>query len=715
MYRIIIFVGLFFISSQAWATTWYVRVNGGNTSQCTGTTNADYPGSGTGQACAFSNPMYVGGAGCGNTGGNTCDVSAKWGNGDTIDIDGDNGSAQAQYPIGYDSTGVVTPTNGSNCSAGGSENCTMSNLPDGATIQTTPGSVHQAQLWGREHIAQIINDNYNASIGNTINNLEITQHSSCVYQGSDPNHSTGGFPNVCANSSPYGPWALAGMSLTGTNITIENNWIHGIAQWGVTTGSLSGLTESGNTISGNGGGGFGIGQNDSGSTINFNGATKVSNETIVFNGCGEVYPMHSSDPFDTLNYHNCSDDTSGHILADGWACEASSCDLNSSDTVTLTNVNVSYNTKGGIDNLHMNATGTLYAYRVRAEGNESQQMKINYASAYVENSQLINDCNYFQGQPFETIYDFAGNLLPNASAGSNWDFCRAGGNTIRIAVQGSGVYNVSNSTLYSNGGNQVELPGDVTCTSSERVNLNNNLFINAPDHTYNGGTNTEMWENDTGIGSCNPIVENYNLDYEDSNPSLCAGSHDICNNPSNAAVTGSFALNANGNTTYNLTGLATQMYPSPSGALVGAANSSLVLTGSNNDYNNVSRGVLGSWTIGSYQVNSCVASTQTCLSSECCSPNSCSSSNTCTGSCSSNGQSCSGSDTGNTTCCSQLCQTGSCVSCLSNSQACTTGAQCCTGICTGSICTPPPSGTPNAEQYQCIISGKTNIGGQTKT
>ncbi len=36
-------------------TTYFVRNGGGTTTQCLGTTNADYPGSGTGQPCAFSN------------------------------------------------------------------------------------------------------------------------------------------------------------------------------------------------------------------------------------------------------------------------------------------------------------------------------------------------------------------------------------------------------------------------------------------------------------------------------------------------------------------------------------------------------------------------------------------------------------------------------------------------------------------------------------
>lgn len=45
---------LVLLASTAEATIYYVRNGGGTTTQCTGTTNANYPGSGTGQACAYA-------------------------------------------------------------------------------------------------------------------------------------------------------------------------------------------------------------------------------------------------------------------------------------------------------------------------------------------------------------------------------------------------------------------------------------------------------------------------------------------------------------------------------------------------------------------------------------------------------------------------------------------------------------------------------------
>ena len=41
-------------SARLQPTIWYVRGDGGTTIQCTGKTNAMYPGSGTGRPCAYA-------------------------------------------------------------------------------------------------------------------------------------------------------------------------------------------------------------------------------------------------------------------------------------------------------------------------------------------------------------------------------------------------------------------------------------------------------------------------------------------------------------------------------------------------------------------------------------------------------------------------------------------------------------------------------------
>ena len=54
---VFLFFGLSGVAQAA--TTYYVRTDGGSDTQCTGKTDAAYPGSGTSQACAFSHPFYV--------------------------------------------------------------------------------------------------------------------------------------------------------------------------------------------------------------------------------------------------------------------------------------------------------------------------------------------------------------------------------------------------------------------------------------------------------------------------------------------------------------------------------------------------------------------------------------------------------------------------------------------------------------------------------
>ena len=45
--------------STAQATTWYVRVDGGDAVQCNGRSNLPYPGIGIGRACAWKHPFFA--------------------------------------------------------------------------------------------------------------------------------------------------------------------------------------------------------------------------------------------------------------------------------------------------------------------------------------------------------------------------------------------------------------------------------------------------------------------------------------------------------------------------------------------------------------------------------------------------------------------------------------------------------------------------------
>ncbi len=59
MKTLIKLVLLLSLAASAHATTWYVRTDGGNRTQCTGKANAAYPGTGTAKACAFKHPFWL--------------------------------------------------------------------------------------------------------------------------------------------------------------------------------------------------------------------------------------------------------------------------------------------------------------------------------------------------------------------------------------------------------------------------------------------------------------------------------------------------------------------------------------------------------------------------------------------------------------------------------------------------------------------------------
>lgn len=59
MKKFILSILLLLLAPALHATTWHIRTDGGSATQCTGTTNAAYPGSGSAQACAFNHPFWL--------------------------------------------------------------------------------------------------------------------------------------------------------------------------------------------------------------------------------------------------------------------------------------------------------------------------------------------------------------------------------------------------------------------------------------------------------------------------------------------------------------------------------------------------------------------------------------------------------------------------------------------------------------------------------
>lgn len=669
------FILFFFISSQTWAATWWIRDGGGSIystsagpNKCNGHTNAVYS-SGASPNCAVSNPMLILGAGCGNYGGGPCTVSSVIASGDVVNIVGDSDNSpgsQAQYAIG---SGVTT--NAGNCSSG--INCTMANPPAGSgpinlTIIQGFGT-HTPQLYGINGVNQVLEGD-NSYV--QLNNMEITDHSSCIY-GFPASGTVDGFPLQCVSGS--GPWAKEGVYYGGTGSSMENMWIHGIAHNGTDSDNLSGFLSYNNIIAGNAFNGDAPGNIYSGSTVILNNVT-WQNDTIVYNGCGEHYPMHSSDPYDTANYHDCyEDNNSGQ--GDGLGNQAGSA--NCAGNLQFINDDVSFNQQDGLDFLHCQANGNFYMYRTRTEGNMGQQVKINMTNWYIENSLIVGDCYYFHGQTFQY------------TGGSTPDYCRAGGDAISVYFNG-GSYNIDNSTILVTGPATIDAGNGGTCTGAT-LNLYNDNFIGGYNTPQYGNNALATWIDEECTTGSYTLNEDYNhvWNYNGSQVQCgtSPGTHDQCAD-TNAGTTTTITTSMVGpNAYYAGNDLGHLLYPKTGGQLPGNANSSLTLTGTSNDFNNVTRPPM-TYSIGSYTLNSCVATGGACFEAgECCNGGTCTNNICVSGSCTANGNTC----ITNASCCSSLCSGGACVSCLTNGNACSSNASCCSNICSNSFCSSGSSGS----------------------
>ena len=632
MKKLIISILFILISTPVWATVYYVRDGGGSvygtsngTNVCNGQTNAVYS-LGASPNCAVKNPMLILGSGCGNYGGSTCDVSRLISSSDTVDINGDSDiSGQAQYCIG---AGCLTTTSG-NCPNGYGINCTMANLPSGSVgnptiIQTTPGSTHQAQLWGNNGVNQVLEMDGSYILAN---NLEITDHSTC---------GNGAPVNACSGSG--GPWG-GKMSLVfygGTGSEIENSWIHGGAHSGTDSDNFSNFTSYNNIIAGNAFNGEGPGGIYSGSALTVSGTNTWQNDIIVYSGCIENYPLHSNSPYDTANYSKCyEDNNSGQ--GDSFGFQSNTTSL--SGSLYIINSDISFGQQDGLDFLHT-GSGNVYIYRTRFEGNMGQQVKLNVTNAYIENSEIIGDCFYFADSGLQ----YTGGNYP--------DYCRAAGDQIALVMNG-GTYTIDNTTMLAVAPAHIDAGTSAACSGT--FNMYNDNVIGG----YNrlGGSGYAKWIDTECTSGSYTLNEDYNHVWNTSAQSQCGsspGTHDKCSDTTAGTSTAMTSSIIGPTAYYSGNDLGHLMYPASSGQLISNANSGVSLQGTANDFNNYSRGSF--WTIGSYQINSTVAGGSVCFSDGECASGTCTGNICAAASCSSNGISCSI----NSNCCSNSCISGLC-------------------------------------------------------
>jgi hypothetical protein len=327
------------------ATTYYVRVDGGDARQCTGRANAAYSGRGNAQACAWKHPgIALPPSGAPRIAG-----------GDILRI------ASGTYRIGDDGYLQAVPSGPSAASP--------------TRILGSAGAV--PKLVGTHGIHRVLNLDGSSNI--EIGNLEITDGSDCVFKHA----------NARAACDDSMPWARVGLYARGSkNVWLHDVNIHGMAARGMNAGGLADWTIERVKLNRNGSAGWdtnvGAGSFNTGRIV-------LRHVEIAWNGCGER--VSSGEPWACW-----AQKTGGY--GDG---------LGTTDTGgqwLVEDAYVHHNTSDGLDFRYMDGAPStrVTMRRVYAVANAGNQVKIK-GNSLVENSVLVGYCSYFRNRFFMTDAD----------------------------------------------------------------------------------------------------------------------------------------------------------------------------------------------------------------------------------------------------------------------------------------------------------------------
>jgi hypothetical protein len=450
---------------------YYVRTDGGSAEQCTGLADAPYPGNGINQPCAWDHPFRAlppGGA-------------PRIAGGDTLFI------GAGSYMMGYGA-----PETSVNCDAGGAYDCLMPPIPSGPSpanpTRILGDSQNPPELWGTERPWFIVNltDSSNVELGY----LEITDRSGCV------EFHSGGL--ACERDTPpYGDWASYGLyAEDSANVYLHDLDIHGLAAGGVHAGRITDWTVERVRVAGNGSVGWDgdlwddLGDSNSSNLI-------FRHWTVEWNGCGETYPSELP--------AGCWAQSAGGY-GDGFATGLSGGHWLIEDSV------IRYNTSDGLDFLYIREPdSSITIRRTLLEGNAGSQVKNERGPFLIENSIIVGNCAFFDGQPFTY----------------NVDNCRAMGNALDLGLMAGDQVTVTNNTISGEGDCLVgaQFYNDSgAATGAERVMLRNNIFQGHMDFL-------QPFENTCLIYQETFPSNPFDVDYSIINnvkDNLCPGAHDQC-------------------------------------------------------------------------------------------------------------------------------------------------------------------------------------------
>ena len=320
-----------------YGTTYYVRTDGGDATQCTGLADAPYPGSGSGRACAWNHPFVA--------------VPPSG----TIRIAGSDSLIIGRGTYEMGTGGYMQP------------------VPSGAT-STTPTRIlgqdcaSPPKLVGINATHRVLNLEGSSNV--EIGCLEITDGSDCVFNHSEPS----------ARCAAGGPWARGGLyASASSNVWLHDLDIHGMAARAIQAGGLRDWTVERVRMNRNGTGGW-IGDISPASSSN-SGAIVMRHIEIGWNGCGERVA--------TGEAWACWGQQTGGIT-DGFGINTSGGQWLIEDAY------VHHNTGDGLDLLYMDGadTSSVTLRRVHAVANAGNQVKVT-GNSLIENSVLVGHCTFF--------------------------------------------------------------------------------------------------------------------------------------------------------------------------------------------------------------------------------------------------------------------------------------------------------------------------------
>jgi Putative Ig domain len=471
---------------------WYIRHDGGTNTQCTGTANAPYPGSGAGKACAFDHPFQM------------LTYQGTWASmmpGDTIQF-ADPPTNTKPYYIGEQNGGLgmdwhtqlggICPPPNSPAADGSS--CSLPILLGGTTIKgQNYGSCHKADHTGLVNptILSGINGVFavlqvEGTNGVSISCIEVTQPDTCTSAGA------GVGPGQCTSTSNYVGYAglmLAYQTAQGpANMTLTDFAVVGTHSRGIMGSHLNVLgtdtfTASDIYLIGNGQAGWdgdGGGCNNSCESV---GTMNVSYADIEWNGCMAVKPYDIGiSPETAPNAFNyCyGQNTAGY--GDGFVQLAAG-----NVTVNVTHSMFKYNTQDGFDGAHLSddptTAPTTNISSSWAEGNAGQTFKIGAgASSKAVNNVSISNCHVLS----------QASAFPNNPPG--WitldagDTCRANGDQWALTLRPDTSIILENNTSVGYGTVMYDLecsPFFANCDGGTVV-FTNNISKGYPDPANSG-------------------------------------------------------------------------------------------------------------------------------------------------------------------------------------------------------------------------------------